>query len=58
MVLCLGPESSGKTSLLKRIVSQDKPFEDKTVPTVGVNLYKLSTDNEKVVISIRELGKN
>ncbi|KAL7648110.1 UNVERIFIED_CONTAM: hypothetical protein RMT77_000011 [Armadillidium vulgare] len=55
MHLCIGPEGSGKTLLLKQIISQEKLVDTKTIPTVGVNLYKICQP-EKKPIYIRELG--
>lgn len=57
MLLCVGPEGSGKTVLLKRIISGDKNFDKKTVPTVGVNISTLVQSQGKPSIHIRELGK-
>ena len=59
MLLCIGPEGTGKTLLLRRIVSQgDKNFVLKTIPTVGVDIQTYKQGDELPAIHIRELGKN
>lgn len=55
MVLCLGPTSSGKTLLLKKL--QNVNSVDRTtgsVPTVGTNIFTVKLGDKQVLI--RELG--
>ncbi|XP_030750148.1 ADP-ribosylation factor-like protein 16 [Sitophilus oryzae] len=55
MVLCIGPESSGKTLLLKKI--QDPNYVDNTttaIPTVGTNILNLKIEDK--IYTIREIG--
>ncbi|XP_066143759.1 ADP-ribosylation factor-like protein 16 [Euwallacea fornicatus] len=55
MVLCIGPESSGKSLLLKKIKNPD--YVDKTttsVPTVGTDIQNLRIDEK--LYTIREVG--
>ncbi|KAF7272692.1 hypothetical protein GWI33_014555 [Rhynchophorus ferrugineus] len=55
MVLCIGPEGSGKTLLLKKI--QDPDYVDNTtasIPTVGTNILSLQLGDK--IYTIRELG--
>ncbi|ROT70911.1 hypothetical protein C7M84_010785 [Penaeus vannamei] len=56
MLLCIGPEGSGKTLLLRRLLNLNKPdISMTTVPTVGVNIVTLQVP-EMLPINIRELG--
>ncbi|XP_066939868.1 ADP-ribosylation factor-like protein 16 [Macrobrachium rosenbergii] len=56
MILCVGPEGTGKTLLLRRLLNLTKPdISLTTVPTVGVNIVSL-IEPEKPPIDIRELG--
>ncbi|XP_068250110.1 ADP-ribosylation factor-like protein 16 [Palaemon carinicauda] len=56
MILCVGPEATGKTLLLRRLLNLTKPdLSLTTVPTVGVNIVTL-IEPEKLPIDIRELG--
>lgn len=65
MLLCIGPEGSGKTLLLRQLQNLVKPpkpagqiqEEQKltTVPTTGVNLITLA-QKDVYPITIRELG--
>ena len=58
MLLCIGPEGSGKTLLLRKLLGKDKTEEGvpTTVPTVGVNIVTLHGDPELPSVNIRELG--
>lgn len=58
MLLCIGPEGSGKTLLIKRLLGKEKADEGvpTTVPTVGVNIVTLHHDPELPSVNIRELG--
>ncbi|XP_047485123.1 ADP-ribosylation factor-like protein 16 [Penaeus chinensis] len=56
MLLCIGPEGTGKTLLLRRMLNLNKPdISMTTVPTVGVNIVTLQVP-EMLPINIRELG--
>ena len=68
--LCLGPQSSGKTLLLKRLQNTEVTDITPTVETVGTNIVPVprkapfSTDKEKSkrswddkdVVGVREIG--
>lgn len=56
MTLCLGPTGSGKTLLLKNL-QDDKAIDETTtsVPTVGINIFKIKCENDKVV-TVKEVG--
>lgn len=56
MILCVGPEGTGKTLLLRRLLNLTKPdISLTTVPTVGVNIVTLR-EKDMLPIDIRELG--
>lgn len=55
MVLCIGPEGSGKSLLLMKV--QNPEYVDSTttsVPTVGTNILNLRVDDK--LYTIREVG--
>ena len=58
MVLCIGSKGAGKTLLLSLL--EDKTFNPDTclVPTVGVNIFTVTTEvgKKKTEIQVRELG--
>ncbi|KAF5299563.1 hypothetical protein FQR65_LT09368 [Abscondita terminalis] len=55
MALCLGPTSSGKTLLLKKLQNADQVDEtSSSVPTVGTMIFKIKRQNFE--FTIRELG--
>lgn len=57
MLLCIGPEGTGKTLLLRRLANLTKPdINLTTVPTVGMNITTITQGPELPPISIRELG--
>ncbi|XP_067012549.1 ADP-ribosylation factor-like protein 16 [Anabrus simplex] len=56
LCLCLGPTSSGKTLLLKKLQNRENiDLTSNTVPTVGTNLVTIKFENQKE-ITIREIG--
>lgn len=57
MLLCVGPEGTGKTLLLRRLANLTKTdLNLTTVPTVGMNIATIPQGPELPPISIRELG--
>ncbi|XP_071524116.1 ADP-ribosylation factor-like protein 16 isoform X2 [Panulirus ornatus] len=57
MLLCVGPEGTGKTLLLRRLANLNKPdISLTTVPTVGLNIATIPREAEFPSINIRELG--
>ncbi|KAK8754105.1 hypothetical protein OTU49_010671 [Cherax quadricarinatus] len=57
MLLCVGPEGTGKTLLLRRLANLTKPdISLTTVPTVGLNIATIQQEPEMPPINIRELG--
>ncbi|KAL1500769.1 hypothetical protein ABEB36_006214 [Hypothenemus hampei] len=55
MVLCIGPEGSGKTLLLRKVQNSDYVDKNTTaVPTVGVDIFNLIIENK--LYTIREIG--
>ena len=59
MLLCIGPEGSGKTLLLRRLANLTKTdLNLTTVPTVGMNITTITQGPDLPSISIRELGEH
>lgn len=59
MLLCVGPEGSGKTLLLRRLANLTKTdLSLTTVPTVGMNITNIPQGPELPPVSIRELGEH
>nr|XP_045592698.1 ADP-ribosylation factor-like protein 16 [Procambarus clarkii]XP_045592699.1 ADP-ribosylation factor-like protein 16 [Procambarus clarkii]XP_045592700.1 ADP-ribosylation factor-like protein 16 [Procambarus clarkii]XP_045592701.1 ADP-ribosylation factor-like protein 16 [Procambarus clarkii]XP_045592702.1 ADP-ribosylation factor-like protein 16 [Procambarus clarkii] len=57
MLLCVGPEGTGKTLLLRRLANLTKTdISMTTVPTVGLNIATIQQGPEMPPINIRELG--
>ncbi|XP_059472616.1 ADP-ribosylation factor-like protein 16 [Neocloeon triangulifer] len=58
MCLCLGPQGSGKTLLLKRLQNQEIiDITSNPTPTVGINLAKIKLNDEPYTeITVREVG--
>lgn len=60
MVLCIGPEGTGKTLLLRRLANLTKPnLSLTTVPTVGLNIVTIPAppdEPEIPIVHVRELG--
>lgn len=59
MLLCVGPEGTGKTLLLRRLANLTKPdLNLTTVPTVGMNIATIPQAPELPPVTIRELGED
>ncbi|XP_015511597.1 ADP-ribosylation factor-like protein 16 [Neodiprion lecontei] len=56
MYLCLGPERSGKTLLMKSLQREDIDEATQTVPTNGTNMFTIRNDDGHFEAVIRELG--
>ncbi|XP_012255306.2 ADP-ribosylation factor-like protein 16 [Athalia rosae] len=56
MYLCLGPQMSGKTLLLKCLQHKEIDEATHTVPTNGTNMFTIRNDNGHFEVVIRELG--
>ncbi|KAH0537823.1 ADP-ribosylation factor-like protein 16 [Cotesia glomerata] len=57
MCLCLGPAKSGKTLLMKRLQGDEKIDDaSHTVPTNGINLFTIKSDDGHFDIIVREIG--
>lgn len=60
MIICVGPKGAGKTLLLRKLQLADhynNPYDPifATIPTMGVNITTVKTENNKK-IQINELG--
>ena len=58
MCLCLGPVKSGKTLLMKRLQGDSIDDATQTIPTNGVNLFLVKSEQRQSGIIIREIGGN
>lgn len=52
--LCLGPTSSGKTLLLKRLQNEEVDETSTSIPTIGTNIFNVKCDTR--LVEIREVG--
>ncbi|XP_044746135.1 ADP-ribosylation factor 6 isoform X1 [Coccinella septempunctata] len=54
-ILCLGPKSSGKTHLLKKLQTESNVDNTSTsVPTIGTNMYTIKHND--YIMQVREVG--
>ncbi|XP_045465962.1 ADP-ribosylation factor-like protein 16 [Harmonia axyridis] len=54
-ILCLGPKSSGKTLLLKKLQNENNvDITSTSVPTVGTNIYTIK--HNEYIMEVREIG--
>lgn len=57
MVLCLGPNGSGKTLLLKKLQNYEEiDLTTNTVPSVGTNIFTILSPDKSQFEEVTELG--
>lgn len=57
MTLCLGPTSSGKTLLLKKLQNYEEiNLTTNSVPSVGINIFTILSPDKIQFDEVKELG--
>ncbi|XP_015117692.1 ADP-ribosylation factor-like protein 16 [Diachasma alloeum] len=56
MCLCIGPIKSGKTMLMKRLQDGELDEASQTVPTNGVNLFTVRSNDGHFDMVVKEIG--